>query len=147
MFTITDQVINPTSLRATFSNADCGGFVSFEGWVRNWNNGQCVQSLAYEAYEALALKEGQRVLDEACQQFPVRKLVAVHRVGHLELTDVAVWIGSAGQHRDEAFAACRYAIDEIKNRVPIWKKEYYENGKSEWVGCDHCANHTIVASQ
>lgn len=147
MFLLTDQAIHPATLRKTFSNADYGGFVSFEGWVRNWNNGRRVRSLAYEAYEALALKEGQRVLEEAHQQFPVSKLVAVHRVGHLELTDVAVWIGSAGQHRDEAFASCRYVIDEIKNRVPIWKKEYYENGQSEWVGCDHCAKHAIATPQ
>ena len=147
MFVLTDQDIKPASLRKTFINADCGGFVSFEGWVRNRNNGQHVRSLTYEAYEALALKEGQRVLEEAHQQYPVRKLVAVHRVGHLELTDLAVWVGAVGKHREEAFGACRYAIDEIKNRVPIWKKEYYENGKSEWVGCNHCAKHTFVASQ
>ncbi|MFP6900974.1 MAG: molybdenum cofactor biosynthesis protein MoaE [Opitutales bacterium] len=145
MFALTDQTIQPDSLRATFSSADCGGFVSFEGWVRNWNKGPRVRSLTYEAYEELALREGQQVLEEAYRQFSVRKLIAVHRVGHLKLTEIAVWVGSAGKHRDEAFAACRYAIDEIKTRVPIWKKEYYEDGESEWVGCEHCAKHTIIA--
>ena len=141
MFELTDQAIKPSSLRKTFSNADSGGFVSFEGWVRNWNKGQRVQSLVYEAYEELALREGSKVLGEALQRFPVHKLIAVHRVGHLELTDVAVWVGATGRHRAESFAACRFAIDQIKARVPIWKKEFYQDGESEWVGCPACANH------
>ena len=140
MFELTDQPICPDDLKIAMSRTDCGGFNSFEGWVRDWNEGRRVTGLRYEAFEELALKEGRRIIEEVCRKHPVRELRAVHRVGSLKLGEVAVWIGAAGQHREEAFAACRLAIDEIKVRVPIWKKEFYEGGESEWVGCESCAH-------
>ncbi len=141
MFELTEQPIQADGLKAAMTRTDCGGFASFEGWVRDWNEGRRVLRLCYETYEELALKEGFRVIEETRRKHPVRELRAVHRVGSLKLGEVAVWIGATGEHREEAFAACRLAIDEIKARVPIWKKEFYEDGESEWVGCERCAQH------
>ena len=141
MFELTDQPIRTDALKTAMTRLDCGGYAAFEGWVRDWNEGRRVQSLHYETYEELALKEGMRILEEAREKHPVLELRAVHRVGPLELGEIAVWIGAAGKHREEAFAACRFAIDEIKARVPIWKKEFYEDGESEWIGCERCESH------
>ena len=121
---------------------DCGGFNSFEGWVRDWNNGRRVTGLHYEAYEELALKEGQMILEEVRQKTAVRELRAIHRLGSLELGETAVWVGAGGKHREEAFTACRLAIDGIKQRVPIWKKEFYEDGDADWVACKQCSQET-----
>jgi molybdopterin synthase catalytic subunit len=116
----------------------CGAYVQFEGWVRDHNEGQQVLRLEYEVYEPLAIKEGERIIAEAGQRFGVRRAAAIHRSGMLELTDVAVIVGVSSPHRGEAFDACRYIIDQVKSRLPIWKKEHYANGKAEWVNCRHC---------
>jgi molybdopterin synthase catalytic subunit len=97
--------------------------------------------LAYEAFEALAIKEGERIVREAIAKFGVVNAACVHRVGDLAIGDLAVWVGVSSRHRAEAFAACRYIIDEVKHRVPIWKKEHYVNGDSGWVNCERCATH------
>ena len=114
----------------------CGGFAAFEGWVRNHNEGLAVTRLEYEAFAELAEKEGARIVEEARAKFGVTRAACVHRVGSLDLSDVAVWVGVSAAHRDEAFRACRYIIDEVKHRLPIWKKEHYENGDSGWVNCE-----------
>jgi molybdopterin synthase catalytic subunit len=98
-----------------------------------------VRGLEYEAFAPLALREGERILTEACERFGVRRAVCVHRVGALQLGDLAVYVAVSAAHRDEAFRACRYIIDEVKHRLPIWKKEHYENGDSGWVNCERCA--------
>ena len=140
-FRISDKPLLPDSWRAELNDPSCGGYVTFEGWVRNSNEGHEVLRLEYQAYEALALKEGQRIMTEAAERFPVVNAVCVHRVGELEIGDLAVWVAVSSAHRDEAFKACRYIIDEIKHRVPIWKKEHYVNGDSGWVNCEACAAH------
>jgi adenylyltransferase/sulfurtransferase len=117
----------------------CGGYASFEGWVRDHNEGQRVRHLEYEAFELLANKEGERILAEAMERFGVEHAACVHRVGDLQLGEMAVWVGVSARHRQEAFLACRYIIDEVKHRVPIWKKEHYHNGDSGWVNCERCA--------
>jgi molybdopterin synthase catalytic subunit len=118
-----------------------GGFVAFEGWVRNHNDGRTVRHLEYEAMSGLAEREGERIIAEACARFEVTQAVCIHRVGDLAIGDIAVWTAVAAHHRDEAFRACRYIIDEVKHRVPIWKKEHYEHGDSGWVNCERCAAH------
>jgi molybdopterin synthase catalytic subunit len=135
MFLIQATPIVPEECRSKVESPSAGGFVSFEGWVRNHNDGRQVGSLEYEAYDVLANKEGARILQEAIQQFGIEKAYAVHRTGHLAIGDLAVWVGVSAPHRDAAFAACRYIIDEIKTRVPIWKREHYLEGPSEWVNC------------
>jgi len=138
-FRITDQPLQPEAERNALASPDCGGFVAFEGWVRNRNEGQEVLALEYQAYEALALKEGERILAEAAERFPILAASCAHRVGRLEIGDIAVWVGVSSAHRDEAFKACRYIIDEVKHRVPIWKKEHYVGGDSGWVNCEACS--------
>jgi rhodanese-related sulfurtransferase len=98
-----------------------------------------VLRLEYEAYEALGVKEGERIVAEALERFGVRRIACVHRVGDLDIGELAVWVGVSAAHRDEAFDACRYVIDEVKQRLPIWKKEHYPEGDSGWVNCERCA--------
>lgn len=139
MFTLHATPLDPVALKAALGDQGCGAFVCFEGWVRNHNEGKQVHRLDYEAYAAVALAEGNRIVAEACQRFGVPRAHCAHRVGSLALGDLAVWVGVATAHRGEAFAACRYIIDAIKHRVPIWKKEFYTSGDSGWVNCEHCA--------
>ena len=138
-FRFSSSPIDLPAEREAVADAACGGFASFEGWVREQNDGRPVRSLEYEAYVALAVREGERIVEEARRRFGVRHVRCVHRVGHLELGEVAVWVGASAAHRAEAFAACRFVIDEVKHRVPIWKKEHYVSGDSGWVNCERCA--------
>ena len=140
-FRFSTSAIDPAALRAMLADPAAGGYAAFEGWVRNHNDGIAVTQLDYEAFEALAVKEGERIVDEARQRFPILKAACAHRVGRLEIGELAVWVGVSAHHRDEAFAACRYIIDEVKHRLPIWKKEHYVNGDSGWVNCERCADH------
>ena len=138
-FAFTSAPIEGAALRARLMDPSCGGFASFEGWVRDLNEGQPVQRLEYEAFEALGVKEGERIIAEARERFGATRILCVHRLGALQLGEVAVWVGVSSPHRDEAFRACRYVIDEVKHRVPVWKKEHYLNGDSGWVNCERCA--------
>jgi molybdopterin synthase catalytic subunit len=141
MMQVTNDPIDPAALARTLANPGAGGYCAFEGWVRNENEGHEVERLEYEAYEPLAVVEGEKVLAEAREKFPFLEARCVHRVGLLDIGECAVWIGVASAHRDEAFKACRYIIDQIKVRLPIWKKEHYVNGDSGWVNCERCAAH------
>jgi molybdopterin synthase catalytic subunit len=138
-FRLSSGPLDTAALRLGALDPSAGGFVAFEGWVRNHHEGRAVLRLAYEAFPALAEKEGARVLAEAVKQFGVVRALCVHRTGELAIGDVAVWVGVSAHHRDEAFRACRYVIDEIKQRVPVWKKEHYADGTSSWVNCAACA--------
>jgi molybdopterin synthase catalytic subunit len=138
-FELTDATIDPQRYRPKLMDSGAGGYVSFEGWVRDRNDGQIVTALAYEAYPELAQHEAQRILSEAYAQFPIHAIACVHRTGYLQIGELAVWIGVSATHRQSAFQACEYAIDQLKVRLPIWKKEYYQNGHSHWVHCSHCA--------
>lgn len=140
MISISDKSIAVEALREQLTDAGAGGLCVFEGWIRNQNEGRAVERLEYEVYEPLAVSEGQKVLAEAQQLFPHLRAVCVHRSGSLEIGDCAVWVGVSAPHRDEAFKACRYIIDQIKVRLPIWKKEHYVDGDSGWVNCERCAN-------
>ena len=126
--------------RDALADPACGAYASFEGWVRDHNDGRRVLRLDYEAYEALALREGERIVQEALQRFGASRAACVHRIGELALGETAVWVGVSAAHRAEAFAACRWIIDEVKHRVPIWKKEHYVDGDSGWVNCERCAS-------
>jgi molybdopterin synthase catalytic subunit len=140
-FRLSKAAFDTVALRRDLTHPGAGGFASFEGWVRNENDGHPVRRLEYEAFETLAVKEGDRILAEARQRFPILAAACVHRTGALAIGELAVWVGVSAAHRDEAFAACRYIIDQVKHRVPIWKKEYYVNGDSGWVNCERCAEH------
>lgn len=135
-FAIAELPFAIEELRAGLLTAEAGAFASFEGWVRNHNEGRAVTGLTYEAYRSLAEAEGNRVLDEAQARFKICAARCVHRVGVLELGELAVWVGVSAGHRDAAFGACRWIIDEIKARVPIWKHEHYVDGEGQWLHPD-----------
>ena len=138
-FSFSSNTLRPESCREALCDPAAGGYASFEGWVRDHNDGRRVRRLEYEAFEALAIKEGSRIVQQAIEKFGVSRAACVHRVGDLAVGELAVWVGVSAAHRQEAFAACRYIIDEVKHRVPIWKKEHYEDGDSGWVNCERCA--------
>jgi molybdopterin synthase catalytic subunit len=139
--TIQDSAIDVDALRLSMRDVTCGAFTSFEGWIRNHNEGHEVLRLEYEVYRPLALKEGERLIAQARERFGVTRASVVHREGLLELGDCAVWVGVSAPHRDEAFLACRFLIDQAKVQLPIWKKEHYVDGHSGWVNCERCAAH------
>ena len=138
-FRFTQIAIDTERARQALEDFGAGGYVSFEGWVRDHNEGQEVTRLEYEAFEELAVKEGDRIVGEALRRFPIKRASCLHRLGALGLGDMAVWVGVSSAHRAEAFDACRFIIDEVKHRMPIWKKEHYRNGDSGWVNCERCA--------
>jgi len=143
---VTVEPIEPDVLRRELFEPAAGGFCALEGWVRNENEGHAVLRLEYEAYEPLAVTEGENILAEAARKFPHLQAHCVHRTGLLEIGECAVWVGVSSAHRDEAFRACRYIIDEVKHRLPIWKKEHYVDGHSGWVNCERCAEHAHSVS-
>jgi adenylyltransferase/sulfurtransferase len=145
-FSFSNSAVDLAALRESLADPTCGGYAAFEGWVRNHNEGQAVTHLEYEAFESLAVREGERIIAEACRKYGVENARCVHRVGDLALGELAVWVGVSARHRDEAFKACRYIIDEVKHRVPIWKKEHYVGGDSGWVNCERCAAATPTSA-
>ena len=134
-FRLTDKPIDPAALAAGLADTRAGACVTFEGRVRNSSEGRPVTALDYEAYGPLAVKEGDRILEEAASRFAILGAHCVHRTGSLGLGDLAVWVGVVAAHRGPAFEACRYIIDETKARLPIWKKEHYQGGATEWINC------------
>lgn len=136
-FSLLDTAIDVGTERRALDHAAAGAYASFEGWVRNHNDGRAVLRLDYQAYAPLAGSEGEAILAEAVARFAVREARCVHRIGRLAIGDLAVWVGVSADHRDAAFAACRWIIDEIKRRVPIWKNEHYADGESGWLHPDN----------
>lgn len=133
MFRIVPTPLNPARLARVLCDRRAGAVATFEGRVRHRNDGETVRALHYGAYPELAETEGERVLAEARQKFDILTAACAHRTGRLRPGDIAVWAGVAAGHRGAAFAACRYIIDEIKARLPIWKKEHYASGAAEWI--------------
>lgn len=132
-FKILSDVISLQSISAMVKNNGIGARSVFEGTVRNVNDGHEVRKLEYDCYESLAIKEGDQILNEAIEKFDLIDAFCIHRVGTLEIGETAVIVLATSGHRDQSFKGCRYIIDEVKCRVPIWKKEHYEYGESEWL--------------
>ena len=136
-FELADNKIDRQLLVEKFSDPACGAFVSFEGWVRNHHDNRQVSHLFYEAYPELALNEGRVVMQQALEKYAINSAICIHRLGKLKIGDMAVWVGVNAAHRDAAFQACRFIIDDIKVRVPIWKKEFYLDSNSpRWLGSE-----------
>ena len=133
--TISVRPLDAEAVAARVAGADAGGVVSFIGAVRDHARGRAIRHLEYEAYPAMALGEMERICDAAAQRWPAARVAIAHRVGHLEIGDLAVVVVAAAAHRAEAFEACRFAIDTLKETVPIWKKEVATDGEY-WVD-DH----------
>ena len=111
---------------------ECGAINVFIGTVRKETKGKKVVKLEFEAYEKMALREMQTIAEDVLRKWPVYKILIHHRIGVLKVTEVPVLIAVSAAHRDAAFESCRYAIDTLKQTVPIWKKEFFEDGES-WV--------------
>jgi sulfur-carrier protein adenylyltransferase/sulfurtransferase len=141
MFRLSADAIDAFEEAKALVDPGAGAMASFEGWVRNHHEGRAVLRLEYEAYADLAGLEGNRILTEAIQKFDLTHARCVHRTGNLAVGELAVWVGVSAFHRDEAFQACRFIIDEIKVRLPIWKKEYFADGTVAWVNCQRCEQH------
>lgn len=129
---LTTDPIRLDSMISTVTAPERGGVATFLGLVRNHHGGRLVTGLDYSAYEPMAEAVCRELIVEAESMWPVRAVLS-HRLGHLDVGDVAVAIAVAGHHRDEAFAACRHLIEELKRRVPIWKRETYADGTEAWV--------------
>jgi len=115
-----------------------GAQVTFEGIVRDNNEGKSVVALEYSAYVRLAEREGARIVQDSIHRFGLLAACCAHRIGVLHPGDVAVRVWSAAAHRREAFLACQLIIDAVKASVPIWKRESYADGHSAWVTCEAC---------
>lgn len=135
MFALTAAPLDAAALLARLGRPDAGAHVVFEGRVRDHHGGRPVTLLEYEAFDDLALAEGTAVVAEAERLHPGAHVLCVHRTGSLAVGELAVWIGVATAHRETAFAACRHVIEELKRRLPVWKKEHHPDGAAEWVNC------------
>lgn len=138
MIVIQSDPIDTGNFKKQMLHSRVGAIVEFEGRVRDINEGQEVDFLEYDAFVDMCLVEGKKILQEAKAKFDILDARVIHRYGKLDLQDVAVWIGTSSIHREAAYAANQYLIDEIKTRLPIWKKEHYVNGESHWVDCRQC---------
>jgi molybdopterin synthase catalytic subunit len=133
MLRIAREPIDQQAVEARVRSDECGGVVTFLGIVRERaDDGRPVSGLQYEAFDAMAVAEFAAIVAEAREQFGDVRVAAEHRVGELRVGDIAVAVCVAAPHRGAAFAACRYAIDELKLRASIWKKELYVDGGGEW---------------
>lgn len=131
VFSITTESIEPRALEEIVRTGD-GGVVTFLGVVRDEANGRRVSGLSYEAFEPMAVREFEAIAREARDRFGDVRIAIVHRIGELSAGEISVAVLASAAHRGTAFDACRYAIDELKRRAPIWKKERYADGGSEW---------------
>src|SRR6202162_4706044 len=125
---IVREVINTSQTIASLKRGEDGAALVFEGVVRNQTRGRKTLYLDYEAYEEMALEQLESLADQALQRFQIRDVAIVHRLGRLEIGETSVLIAVVSAHRAAAFDACRWLIDTLKQKVPIWKKEYFENG-------------------
>lgn len=130
--TLSDVPLDVGAVVKRVVGPDTGGIVTFVGVVRNASRGHDIRHLEYEAYEGMAEQEMDKICAEATVKWPGTRVAVAHRTGHLEIGDLAVVVAAAAPHRGEAFEACRYTIDTLKERVPIWKKEVATDGEY-WV--------------
>ena len=129
MICLVESEIKRTDVLKAVSAVESGAIVTFEGTVRTHNRGKRVTHLYYDAYSPMATREMERIRSEAMERWPLQALVIVHRFGRLEIGESSVLIAVSSAHRQDAFAACQFAINTLKKKVPIWKKEYYEDGE------------------
>jgi molybdopterin synthase catalytic subunit len=133
MFRLSRSPLQLQPLIDFVSDAGAGAIATFIGTTRNNNDGRKVIALDYEAYPEMAEKELARIGEQARKRWPICRIAIVHRLGPVQITEASVIIAVSSAHREGAFAACRFAIEEIKRVVPIWKKEVYEGGEI-WIG-------------
>jgi len=143
MIEIMRDPIDVNAMNARAEHPECGAVLTFSGTVRNHHLGRKVVKLAYEAYDGMAKSEMEKVVAAALEQWPdVRKVQVVHRFGEMPVGASSIYITVSSPHRPAGFAALRFVIDQIKRDVPIWKKEFYEDGESDWLHPDEGCCHT-----
>jgi molybdopterin synthase catalytic subunit len=130
---ITDAPLDAARLLAEVARPANGATVAFVGTVREVNDGRPVTGIDYSAYREMAERELAAIVREAAERLGTPDVVAEHRLGTLGLGEASVVVAAAHPHRAQAFDACRYVIEEIKRRVPVWKREHYADGTREWV--------------
>ncbi len=135
MITLTRDPLDPQAVTATVRTEANGGVVTFLGTTRNESGGRRVLYLEYEAYEGMAEKMLARIVEEIRQRWGMADVSIAHRFGRLELGEISLVVAVASPHRGQAFAAAQYAVDRIKQNVPIWKKEVFADGEV-WVGME-----------
>jgi molybdopterin synthase catalytic subunit len=133
MFRVTQESLKLQELIDFVTDPEAGAIATFIGTTRNNNDGRKVIALDYEAYPEMAEKELARLGEEAKQKWQICRMAIAHRLGPVQITEPSVMIAVSAAHREAAFAACRFAIEEIKKTVPIWKKEVFEGGEI-WIG-------------
>jgi molybdopterin synthase catalytic subunit len=129
---ISEQPLDLRDAIARVAGPGMGGIVTFLGAVRDHARGRAIRHLEYEAYPEMAAREMEKIADEVARRWPEARVAIGHRSGHLEIGEIAVVVAAAAPHRAEAFLACRFAIDTLKQTVPIWKKEFAQDGE-HWV--------------
>lgn len=132
-FEITEEPVDPAQLIKKVGRREAGAITTFMGTVREWTNGKRTIYLAYESYVPMALKMLAQIGEEVQSKWPETEIAIAHRIGRLEISDVAVAIAVSSPHRKAAYAANEFIIERIKQIVPIWKKEHWEDGES-WIG-------------
>jgi len=133
MYELRDKALDLNELVQVVGDPGAGAVVTFIGTTRDNNEGRRVYSLEYEAYPGMAEQEMRKLGEEAAAKWQLSRIAVHHRIGSVPIGEASVMIAVASPHRDEGFKACRYIIDELKKRVPIWKKEIYEGGEV-WIG-------------
>ena len=142
---LVDHPIDVAALTAEVAAGSNGATILFIGTVRDVNDGRAVTGMEYSAYRGMAEREMTDIAREASEQFDTSAIVVEHRLGSLELGDASVVIAVAHPHRGAAYAASRYVIEQLKRRVPIWKREHYADGTREWVDPTRQSAHVAQA--
>lgn len=137
MYLVTSDPIDVHQAEALLRDPKAGGIVTFSGVVRDHNEGRDVLHLAYEAYPEMAQAQLADIGKQILERWDAKRVVLIHRIGRLEIGEVAVFVGVSAPHRGAAFEACRHGIDTIKRDVPIWKKEHFAGGATWLEGCSH----------
>lgn len=138
-YEITTEPLDVGAIARRVVPASCGAIVTLDGFVRQFTKGRETEYLVYEAYEPMALKEMEKLINQAHEQFAIENVGIVHRLGKLEIGETSVVISVASPHRRAAFEACEWLIKELKRTVPIWKKEVYADGET-WIEGDLSQN-------
>lgn len=142
LIAVTEAVLDGEALAHAVRRDESGAVVLFHGVARNHSEGRRVIALEYQAHDSLAQKKLREVADEVRARFPITEIGILHRTGHLEIGEASLLVAVSAAHRKEAFEAAEYAVDRIKETVPIWKKEIWEDGGGEWV-----AGHQVQAPE
>ncbi len=133
MFNLTENPLTEPRNREDLVSPEAGAIVTFEGRVRRHNRNYEVEALEYSAYPELAENEAEKIMTEAREEFDVEDVLVQHRTGRLEVTECSVRVAASAVHREDAFQAAKWVIDEVKQRLPIWKKEIYTDGSERWI--------------